>query len=186
MKDHSDWRAYSVTTASLTFQIRPGRPDDALAILEAQRSAIRQTAASAYSAAIIDEWAPVVIVRERVDSFQRYIERGEELIVVAVEPAGAIIGFGSIVAANSELRAVYVDAAYGGRGVGRALLARVEELARDAGLTELRMDASINAVPFYEANGFTSLERGVHLLQSGARMACVRMRKAIASNVGAG
>ena len=61
--------------------------------------------------AIVDEWAPVVIVRRAVDSFQRYIERGEELIVVAVEPAGAIIGFGSIVAANSELRAVYVDAA---------------------------------------------------------------------------
>jgi hypothetical protein len=103
-----------MTIAALPFQLRPGRPDDALAILEAQRSAIRQTAASAYSTAIIDEWAPDVIVRERVDTFRRWIERGEELIVVATEPAGEIIGFGSIVPAKSELRAVYVDAAYGG------------------------------------------------------------------------
>ena len=51
------------------------------------------------------------------------------------------------------LRAVYVDAAYGGQGVGRALLARLEELARDAGAAELRIDVSVNAVPFYEANG---------------------------------
>ena len=170
-----------MTTTAPPFQLRPGRPDDALPILEAQRSAIRQTAASAYSPAIIDEWAPAVIVRERVESFQRWIERGEESIVVAMEPAGQIIGFGSIVPANSELRAVYVAAAYGGQGVGRALLARLEELARDAGLAELRMDASINAVRFYEANGFMSLERGEHVMHSGGRMACVRMRKALLS-----
>ena len=167
--------------ALLPFQLRPGRPHDALAILEVQRSAIRQTAVSAYNPAIIDEWAPAVIVRERVETFQRWIERGKELIVVATDSDGKIIGFGSIVPANSELRAVYVAAACSGHGVGRALLARLEELARDAGLTELRMDASINAVPFYEANGFISLERGEHVMSSGGRMACVRMRKALRS-----
>jgi GNAT superfamily N-acetyltransferase len=114
-----------------------------------------------------------------VQTFQRWIERNEELIVVAVEPAGQIIGFGSIVPANSELRAVYVDAAYGGQGVGRALLARLDELAREAGLSELRMDASINAVPFYEANDFVSVELGEHIMPSGARMACVRMLKVL-------
>jgi GNAT superfamily N-acetyltransferase len=169
--------------AALSFQLRLGRPDDALAILEAQRSAIRQTAASAYSPAIIDEWAPAIIVPERVDAFRRWIERGEELIVVAVVPTGGIIGFGSIVPANSELRAVYMDAAYGRQGVGRALLVRLEELARHAGLAELRMDASVNAVPFYEANGFISLERAEHLMSSGGRMACVRMRKLLPSRL---
>ena len=173
-----------MTIAALFFQLRPGRPDDALAILEAQRSAIRQTAASAYSPAIIDEWSPAVITRERVEKFQCWIERGEELIVVAMEPAGQIIGFGSIVPANSELRAVYVAGAYGGQGVGRALLARLEELALEAGQAELRMDASINAVPFYEATGFISLERGEHPMPSGNRMACVRMRKALPSSHG--
>jgi len=108
----------------------------------------------------------------------RWIERGDELIVVATDSAEKIIGFGSIVPTNSELRALHVDAAYGGQGVGRALIARLEELARDAALTELCMNASINAVPFYEANGFISLEPGEHIMSSGARMACVRMRKA--------
>ena len=169
-----------MTIAALPFQLRPGGPDDALAILEVKRSAIRQTAASAYSPAIIDEWAPAVIVRERVDTFQRWIERGEELIVVAMEPAGKIIGFGSFVPAQfrvaRRLRRCSIW-----RPRGRALLARLEKLARDAGLAELRMDASINAVPFYEANGFISLERGEHVMSSGGRMACVRMRKALPS-----
>jgi hypothetical protein len=43
------------------------------------------------------------------------------------------------------------------------------------------MDASINAVRFYEANGFMSLERGEHVMPSGGRMACVRMLKALLS-----
>ncbi len=163
--------------AALPFQLRAGRPDDASAIFTAHRSAIRQTAASAYSPAIIDEWAPAVIVAERVETFQRWIERGDELIVVATDSAGKIIGFGSIVPTNSELRAVYVDAAYGGHGVGRALLARLEEPARDAALTEPR--TSINAVPFCEASGSISLEPGEHIMPSGARMACVGMRKAL-------
>jgi putative acetyltransferase len=168
-----------MTPAELPFLLRRARPEDALGILEAQRSAIRGTAAEAYSPAIIDEWAPAVIVHERVETFRHWIARGEELIVVAVDTTGRIIGFGSIVPANLELRAVYVAADHGRRGVGRAILGRLEELAREAGLTELRMDASTNAVPFYEASGFIAVEPGEHVMSSGGRMACVRMRKTL-------
>lgn len=163
------------------FLLRRGRPSDALPILEAQRSAIRGTAASAYSPTVIDEWAPQTIARKRVEDFMRWIELGEELIVVAVDSNEHIIGFGSIVPRNSELRAVYVAAEHGRHGAGRAILARLEEMARELGMTELRMDSSVNAVPFYEANGFVSLERGEHLMPSGNRMPCVRMRKTLGS-----
>jgi putative acetyltransferase len=116
-----------------------------------------------------------------VEDFMRWIELGEELIVVAVDCHQHIIGFGSIVPRNSELRAVYVAAEHGRQGAGSAILARLEEMARELGVIELRMDSSINAVPFYEANGFISLERGEHPMPSGNRMACVRMRKTLGS-----
>jgi len=169
----------TITPARLPFSLRRGRPNDALSILEAQRSAIRGTAAASYTPAIIDEWAPPIIVPQRVEAFARWIERDEELIIVATDSNERIIGFGSIVPNSAELRALYVAAAHGRRGVGRAILGRLEELAREVGLSELHMDSSINAVPFYEANGFTSLEQGEHRMASGGRMACVRMRKAI-------
>lgn len=159
--------------------LRRGQSADALAILEVHRSAVRGTAVAAYSQSIIDEWGPAVIGPERVESFQHWIERGEEWIVLAVDPKGRVIGFGSIVPGNSELRAVYVAADQGRKGVGRAILIRLEELAREAGVTELSMDSSVNAVPFYEANGFISLEPGEHVMSSGGRMACVHMRKAL-------
>jgi putative acetyltransferase len=140
---------------------------------------VRGTAASTYSAEVIDDWAPATISPERVQAFARSIERGEQIAVVAEDGAGRIVGFGSIVPKNSELRALYVSAEHGRQGIGRALLCELEALARGAGVTELRMIASVNAAPFYEGQGFVSIERDEHTLPSGVRMACVRMRKTV-------
>jgi putative acetyltransferase len=162
-----------------SFSLRRGLPGDARAILEAHRSAVRGTASAYYSQAVIDEWGAVYLAPERITNFERWIERGEEVIVVAVDFTDKVIGFGSIVPNNSELRAVYVCAEYGRRGIGRAILSQLETLAREAGLNELSMDASMNAVPFYTANGFISLGPGEHPMPSGNRMACMRMSKSL-------
>jgi ribosomal protein S18 acetylase RimI-like enzyme len=164
----------------MPFAIRSALAGDALAILEAQRSAVRGGAASdAYRQEIIDHWAPERIAPQRIEAFARSIERREAVVLVAEDEAGRILGFGSIVPGNCELRALYVRAEHGRCGVGRAILSRLEALAREAGLEELRLDASVNAVPFYRAQGYIALERGEHVLKSGARMDCVRMRKAM-------
>jgi len=94
-----------------------------------------------------------------------------------MDAAGKIIGFGSIVPNNSELRALHVLAEHGRKGVGRAIVDQLESWAREAGVKDLRLDASINAIAFYEAIGFISLERGEHRTPSGLSMACMRMSK---------
>lgn len=159
------------------FSLRPAIPEDALPIIDAHRDSVRGTAVAYYSREIIEEWGPIVVSPERVNGFARAIAGGQEVVVVAVDASGNILGFGSIVPKNDELRAVYVRSEYGRQGIGRAILRRLEELARAAGLKELSMDASINAEAFYKANGFNSEGAGEHTMGSGARMACVRMRK---------
>jgi putative acetyltransferase len=159
------------------FTLRPGTPEDALAILEAHRDSVRGTAVGHYSHETIEAWAPLVASPERVEGFARTMASGEERVVVAVDASGKVLGFGSIVPRNDELRALYVRSAYGRNGIGRALLQRLEMLARKAGVKELSMTASINAESFYNANGFVSEGYGEHAMGSGGRMACVRMRK---------
>jgi GNAT superfamily N-acetyltransferase len=159
--------------------LRLGRPEDAFAICDVHRSAVRGIAIEIYSREVIDGWAPIDISPERVTGFAQQIENGEEIVVVAEDPAGVITGFGSIVPSKAELRAVYVRPEHSRNGVGRAILRRLEDLAREAGLTDFRMDASINAEAFYAANGFVSEARGEHTLSSGVRMACVSMRKSL-------
>ena len=162
-----------------TFFIRPSRRGDALGILEAHRSSVRGIAAEAYSADIVDAWAPVSISGDRTAAVERTIEAGDEVILIAEDESGRIIGFGWIVPGQSQLRALYVSAEHGRKGIGRAILSRLEASAREAGVTVLQMEASVNAAGFYEANGYVAIGRGELTLQSGARMDCIHMSKSL-------
>jgi len=93
----------------------------------------------------------------------------------------AQVGIGGMVAENNELRACYVSPLVSRRGVGSALLLEIERAAREQGSPYLDADASLTAAPFYSSNGYLVRERGERVLHNGQRMACIRMRKTIAS-----
>jgi len=70
--------------------------------------------------------------------------------------AGSPVGF---------LEAWYVDAAYRGRGVGRALVAAVETWTRERGCSELASDALLDNTASHAAHaacGFEETERVVY------------------------
>lgn len=156
--------------------VRSAEEKDAQGILEAQYSAVHNTACKDYPADIIVEWSTPV-TQERI---RQYLSRSfqEETTVVA-EVGGEIAGFGSIVEADNELRAVYVSAKYGRLGVGTAILKELEKTARSRGCKELQMHSSLTAEPFYRQHGYREKERGFHTLRSVKRMACVMMFKAL-------
>ena len=158
-------------------EIRRAQSNDARGILEAHRSAVRETASRDYPMDIIEVWAPPV-----TDQRVRWYAQGpllQETTLVA-EIDGFIAGFGVIIESNNELRAVYVAHRFGKRGVGSALLQGLEGLARERGCKELAMDSSLTAESFYRHHGFEVLERGEHAMgNTGLAMACVRMRKAL-------
>ncbi len=84
---------------------------------------------------------------------------------------------GSIIPAKNELRACYVAPGAARQGVGSALIREIERMALEHGLTWLELDASVTSEPFYAALGYEAHGRGEHMLSSGQRMACVKMRK---------
>lgn len=71
------------------------------------------------------------------------------------EPAGCarlrITGSG-----RARAERVAVLSAHRGRGVGRALMRRLEEMARKQGHTALHVHAQVPVIPFYEALGYTA------------------------------
>jgi putative acetyltransferase len=158
--------------------IRPAVVADAIAIIDVHFAAVQQTARSFYPQEVVDGWSTQPN-QTRYEQIRRAIEKGEELFVVA-EDASGVIGFGSIVPALQELRAVYVHPRAGRRGVGSAILRCLEQLAIDRGVLQLQMDASINAEEFYKRSGYEILERGVHQFRNGPEMACVKMKKSLA------
>ncbi len=158
--------------------LRPGTVADANDLVRVHFVAIHGTASKAYPADVLFCWVVAPDDEQRCAVTRETIERGDELFVVA-EVDGVVCGFGSIVPASEELRAVYVDPSIGGGGVGSAILRRLEELASDRGLPKLQMDASINAEGFYSKHGYAVSHRGMHRLADGVEMACVTMSKGI-------
>ncbi|HEV2293195.1 MAG TPA: GNAT family N-acetyltransferase [Tepidisphaeraceae bacterium] len=158
--------------------LRAGTVADADDLVRVHFAAVHGTASTAYPSAVLHSWAVAPDDARRRAATRQAIERGDELFVVATLD-GVVCGFGSIVPASGELRAVYVDPDFGGRGVGLALLRRLEEMASDHGMSELHMHASINAERFYVKHGYRVVRRGVHRLAGGIEMPCVTMSKGI-------
>ena len=81
--------------------------------------------------------------------------------------------------AAGTLRALFVDAALQGRGVGRELLAAVEARARAAGCARLGGAMSLNAVSFYGRAGFQPRGAGARLRAAGVEVPVVWMEKSL-------
>jgi putative acetyltransferase len=154
--------------------IRAATIADSPGILEAHYSAVHTTAAADYPPEVRNAWSTPV-TPERIDQYLEHALSKQTTVVAELD--GSIAGFGAIVGADNELRAVYVAAAYGRRGVGSALLRELESIAKEQGCRELHLDSSLTAAPFYLHHGYEETGRGKHSLSSGAKMACVKMRK---------
>jgi ribosomal protein S18 acetylase RimI-like enzyme len=146
---------------------------DATAMLHLQREAIFSKAAGHYHESTLRAWA-LGATPERVARLEQQIADPGFTVLVA-EARDAVIGYGVAVPSREQLRALYVKPNAIGR-VGKALLGELEKRAFTVAEV-LTCDASLNAVGFYKANGYTEEGRVEHVLSSGAGVPCIRMKK---------
>ncbi|HEY3521718.1 MAG TPA: GNAT family N-acetyltransferase [Rhodanobacteraceae bacterium] len=163
----------SPSMAIATFSLRRATADDAAAMWTVRCDAIRQTCRSHYPVEMLERWAATPLP----ETFGRRIE--DEYVVVGIAGA-SIAGFAALKASDSLIDAVFVAPEDGRRGLGRQLLAHIEGVAIGCGLRVLRVNASLNAVPFYAAAGYESISEGIYTTSAGVQIACVRMEKPIA------
>ena len=96
------------------------------------------------------------------------------LHVLVAEDVAGIVGIAALV--GQEIRRVYVRADAQRSGVGRALIAALEQEAARRGLIELHLSAGTAAAAFYERLGFERLDAG-EFVDGEARVPFVHMRK---------
>ena len=137
-----------------------------------QIAAIRQLCASHYPPSGIEAWAGPL----QPDWYRNVI--GERELFVAVE-GDTIIGFGQLSLDTADIDAIYVHPSASRQGVGTALLRRLEDIARQHGLGSLRLAASLNSVPFYDAMGFHRKRETKFPLLPGVEIASVVMEKTL-------
>jgi GNAT superfamily N-acetyltransferase len=153
--------------------IREAKQKDRGSIWNVHIRAIQEVCKSHYSQKEIEDWSEVL----KPTRYKEPIKRGS--FFVAVDD-NVIVGFGNLNQDSGEIEAVYVAPEYVRRGVGRKILQALESVARDVGLTILRLSSSLNAVQFYEIAGYKRQKQKRYLLPC-EMVACLPMVKELAS-----
>jgi ribosomal protein S18 acetylase RimI-like enzyme len=133
------------------FEVRRARSNDVEAMIDVRSAAILGIRCGAYSRQQIEAWG------ERKSPKAYFVEE-HEFYVAAKEQC--IVSYGELSLISKEIRAIYVNPAFGNRGIGSLILSKLESIAIQGGLEELRLEASLNAVPFYRRHGFLEQRRG--------------------------
>ncbi len=155
------------------FILRLPEKSDAYAVAKCRRDAIISKAAPYYGGEQARLWADD-ITPERLARTEQEIEQ-KDLIYILAESDEGIIGFGIVIPERNELRAIYVKPNRAG-SVGSVIMNELLNRSRERKIAFLEMDASVNAVSFYENHGFVSVQRSVHQMDNGMKMDCMKMR----------
>jgi len=160
-------------------EIRPGNAEDAEAVADAHHAAIEELGATVYDDQQVAAWSAG-------RSPDDYEFGGDDRDVFVAEIDGAVRGFGWLshepgehltAHVDGEVTGMYVHPDVAREGVGTALLERLETRARERGLDALGMWASMNAVPFYETQGYERVAERVHEFGGGVTGRVLELRK---------
>ncbi len=139
-------------TCAVSACIRPARADEAHAISDIHALSVRALCAPHYTPAQLRLWlahsTPGRHARKMEDPERDYLVWDED---------GVVLGFA--VLHGSLLSKLYVHPDAGGRGIGRALLGAMEDLARSRGVRRAHLVATLNGEPFYAAHGYEAIRR---------------------------
>ena len=156
---------------ALPLVIRPAAPADAPAMARVFADAIETKAGAGYGPRERAAWA----ARGTAPRFAAMLDDQRNRLLVA-EYEGTVVGVASLTACEVSL--LYA-AAQAPAGTGGTLLAALEELARQAGLTGLSLCASRNALSFYLRHGYEIVAPAVRPLPGGVSLPVCLMAKTL-------
>jgi GNAT superfamily N-acetyltransferase len=149
--------------------LRKAQADDATAAWEIRNAAIRYGCKEHYSAELLAIWTAGKIT-------PRFAQLVADQFYVATINEEAV-GTGIINLSNGQLDAIFVRPNTMRRGIGKLIVGFLENLALEAGLTELTLDSTLNAAPFYRQCGFVGETVGKYESPRGISLDCIPMTK---------
>jgi GNAT superfamily N-acetyltransferase len=149
--------------------IRKAVRADADAAWDIRRAAVMSECVVAYPLDQLEQWTGGTASRAFTDAVE------ERFLVATV--GEHVAGTGMIDLTTGKIDAIFVHPAYMKRGIGAAMMRHLETLARSHELQELKLDATLNAAPFYRSLGFEGEEITPYRSPRGLTMDCVPMTK---------
>jgi putative acetyltransferase len=136
------------------FPLRPFLPADTIALRELFAQSIEELTADDY-----DEEQRVAWASAAADAGE-FAQKLGSMVTLVVQVDGDYAGFASL-KDNNVFEMLYVHPYFAGQGVGAALADAIERLARGRGATELTVEASDTAEPFFQSRGYQAKQRNL-------------------------
>ncbi|WP_422411108.1 MULTISPECIES: GNAT family N-acetyltransferase [unclassified Endozoicomonas] len=150
-------------------EIRKAQRSDAHRAFELRTLAIRSECKGHYSDEAIALWTDGSATEKFVDD----VEQNFHVVVMK----GEVAGTGMIDIGNGMIDAIFVDPRFMGMGVARRMMTHLEQIAREAGLPEMKLNSTLNAAPFYRLCGFEGNEVSTYHSSRGFQLDCIPMTK---------
>ncbi|TKB48539.1 GNAT family N-acetyltransferase [Ferrimonas sediminicola] len=149
--------------------IRPYREQDARALTDIFYDTIHHTGLAHYTHAQVNAWAPLP------KEYHRWQQRLALWPPIVAELDGRAVGFITLTP-SGHIEWTYTHRNYQRRGIASRLYRRLEEQARQLGITSLTVDASRFARPFFEKQGF-AVVRENRTIRAGEKLQNWHMAK---------
>ncbi|MCP4425155.1 MAG: GNAT family N-acetyltransferase [Chloroflexi bacterium] len=140
---------------------------DALEIMKLHKCSVLGLCSVDYTPEQLKEW----LKSSTLEKYQKRLELHRAFIA---EKDGRTVGYVRWNPATNELCSIFVDPNHVRQGIATKLMKMAYEDAASHGVTDMWLDASLTAVPFYEVEGWEHVEERMH----GA-LACIRMVKRV-------
>jgi GNAT superfamily N-acetyltransferase len=154
------------------YKLRKAQAFEAKEVWAVRVSAIRSIREKFYSLSEMMKWSP----QEMPDGFSQALIHHEWYVI---ELNGEIVASGFLDKAQGEIEAIFVKSEHQGKGFAKIILVHLIGLAREIGLAQLTLDATLNAEKFYQHCGFVYLSHSKHFSPNGVILDCVKMVKKI-------
>lgn len=153
------------------FEIRRATPSDAQIAFDIRRQSIRHQCIGAYNEQQMLEWTKGA-AEDGYDTLM-----AKHFYLGCIE--GEAVATGMLDLEHLEIGAIFIHPDFMQRGLGKRVLFFLEDLARELGLTEVCLDATLNAVDFYRRCGYIGKGSAIYQSPSGLQLACVPMVKTL-------
>jgi len=168
----------------MNLRVRKATAADAEAVRRVHHASITELGTQAYSQEQVTAWARGCEATDHEAAIEA------EVLDYLVAETDDIVGFGAlnreppadyVSALDAEITAVYVLPSVARNGVGTRLYEELELRAEQHGIATLGLSASLNAVQFYEAQGYERIAEREHEFAShvgtGVTGTVVEMKK---------
>jgi GNAT superfamily N-acetyltransferase len=131
----------------------------------------------------IDVCYPGHYNREAIKFFKDYhsnkniLKGAQEGYTIVLESDSQIVATGTII--DDHILRVFVDPAFQKNGFGKLIMYKLEEKALSAGVSVVKLDASLPSKKFYDSLGYVTLEKNFLEVENGKKLDYYKMEKAL-------